>query len=149
MMRATAGRRIMLLLCLVLSECSSDKVELPPLTFVPASPPTQDAMISGVKAAVFAPSWHGPGGVRTTDSRHDLPIARACSNAISPPPRRTGSGSQISPMSRPIRAGSIWHGPGPLQSKDCQLGNVRSLAHRPAVGSFADGHLGPTAGGPD
>jgi len=49
-----------------------------------------------------------PRRVRTTDSRHDFPIAPSCSSATSSPPRRTGSGSPTSPTSRLIRAGFIW-----------------------------------------
>jgi HTH-like domain len=49
-----------------------------------------------------------PRRVRTTDSRHDLPIARICLIGTSSPPRRTGSGSPTSPTSKPIRGGSIW-----------------------------------------
>jgi transposase InsO family protein len=49
-----------------------------------------------------------PRRVRTTDSRHDLPIAPNLLVETSLPPRRTGSGSPTSPMLRPIRAGSIW-----------------------------------------
>ena len=49
-MRESGARGIMLL-CLVLSACSSDNVDLPPATYVPPSPPTQAAVISGVKAA--------------------------------------------------------------------------------------------------
>jgi hypothetical protein len=45
------GARGIMLLCLVLSACSSDNVDLPAATYVPPSPPTQAAVISGVKAA--------------------------------------------------------------------------------------------------
>jgi HTH-like domain len=47
-----------------------------------------------------------PGGPQTaaTTSRS----RRTCSSGTSQPPRRTGSGSLILLMSRPIRAGSIW-----------------------------------------
>lgn len=46
--------------------------------------------------------------VRTTDSRHEFPIAANLLSATSSPPRRTTSGSPTSPMSRLIRAGSSW-----------------------------------------
>ena len=54
--------------------------------------------------AIMAP----PRRVRTTDSRHDLPIAPnlVVRNFIAQP--RTGSGSPISPTSRPRRGGCIW-----------------------------------------
>src|SRR5882672_7646707 len=83
----------------------------------------------------------------TTDSRHDLPIAPNLLDrnftATAPNPDlarryylcRDRSGLALS-----------GHGPGPLQPKDRRLGNVRSLACRPAVGSLADGHLGAAAG---
>ena len=65
-----------MLLCLMLSACSSDKVEIggAPVVYVPPSAPTQDAVISGLKAAVsetkltaplevstVRPTDHGPG----------------------------------------------------------------------------------------
>jgi hypothetical protein len=39
------------------------------------------------------------------------------------------------------------HRPGPLQPKDRRLGNVRSLARRPAVGDLTDGDFGTAAPG--
>jgi putative transposase len=49
-----------------------------------------------------------PRRVRTTDSRHDLPIAANLIERNFSAPRRTRSGSPTSLMSRPTRAGSIW-----------------------------------------
>ena len=63
-----------MLLCLLLSACSSDKIDVPPVVYVPPSPPTQDAVITGLKAAAseakltaplevstVRPTDHGPG----------------------------------------------------------------------------------------
>ena len=49
-----------------------------------------------------------PRRVRTTDSRHDLPIAPNLIARDSRPRPRTGSGSPISPTSRPRRVGCTW-----------------------------------------
>jgi hypothetical protein len=74
-MRESSVRRG-LLLCLMLSACSSDKVEIggAPVVYVPPSAPTQDAVIAGLKAAAseakltaplevstVRPTDHGPG----------------------------------------------------------------------------------------
>jgi hypothetical protein len=51
-MRESGVRRGMLVcLLLVLSACSSDRIDIPPAVYVPPSPPTQDAVIKGLKAA--------------------------------------------------------------------------------------------------
>ena len=70
------GVRRGLLLCLVLSACSSDKIEIggASVVYVPPSAPTQDAVITGLKAAAseakltaplevsaVRPTDHGPG----------------------------------------------------------------------------------------
>ena len=70
------GVRRGVLLCLALSACSSDKVEIggAPVVYVPPSPPSQDAVITGLKAAAseakltaplevsaVRPTDHGPG----------------------------------------------------------------------------------------
>jgi hypothetical protein len=76
-MRESGVRRGMTaLLCLVLSACSSDKVEIggAPVVYVPPSAPTQNAVITGLKAAAseakltaplevstVRPTDHGPG----------------------------------------------------------------------------------------
>ena len=70
-MRASGVHRV--LIALLLSGCSSS-VEMPPVTYTAPSPPTQAAILAGVKAAVTAaklspplevsdvrPTDHGPG----------------------------------------------------------------------------------------
>jgi hypothetical protein len=58
----------------------------------------------GIRAIMARPRW-----VRTTDSRHDLPIAANLLKRNFPPLHRTGSGSQILPMVRlaPRNRGSV------------------------------------------
>lgn len=46
------------LICLTLSSCSS--VELPPVNYTPPSPPTQTAILDGVKAAAAERNLTGP-----------------------------------------------------------------------------------------
>src|SRR5215471_9051759 len=65
---------VRMLFCLVLSACSSDKIDLPPSIYVPPSPPTQDAVVRGLKTvasdaklaaplevSAARPTEHGPG----------------------------------------------------------------------------------------
>jgi hypothetical protein len=56
-----------MLLGLLLSACSSDKVEIggAPVVYVPPSAPTQDAVISGLKAAVSEAKLTAPLEVST------------------------------------------------------------------------------------
>ena len=58
------GVRRGMLLCLLLSACSSDKVEIggAPVVYVPPSPPTQNAVITGLKAAASEAKLTAPFG---------------------------------------------------------------------------------------
>ena len=87
-----------------------------------------------------------PRRVRTTDSRHDFPIAPKLidRNFTATAPNRIWL-ADITYVETDRGLALSGHGPGPLQSKDRRLGNVRSFARRPAVGSLADGHLGAAA----
>jgi hypothetical protein len=68
------GVRRGMLLCLLLGACSSEKIDVAPVVYVPPSPPTQNAVITGLKAAAseakltaplevstVRPTDHGPG----------------------------------------------------------------------------------------
>ena len=56
------GVRRGMVLCLLLSACSSDKIDVPPVVYVPPSPPTQDAVITGLKAAASEAKLTAPWG---------------------------------------------------------------------------------------
>jgi putative transposase len=64
--------------------------------------------------------------MRTIDSRHDFPIAPNLleRNFTAAAPNRIWS--PTSPISRPIRAGAIWHRHG-VQPQDRRLGDAGSL----------------------
>ncbi len=90
----------------------------------------------GIRAIMARPRW-----VRTTDSRHDLPMAP---NLLDLRRRRAEPGLACRHHLRRDRSGMALtrRGDGPLQLQDCRLGNGGSFASRPAVGSLADGDLG-------
>ena len=92
-----------MLLGLLLSACSSDKIDVPPVVYVPPSPPTQDAVITGLKAAAseakltaplevstVRPTDHGPGRffacLKGTMLPSPSPKAAADDSAHQPPP---------------------------------------------------------------
>jgi transposase InsO family protein len=85
-----------------------------------------------------------PRRARTTDSRHDFPIAANLleRNFTATAPNRIWL-ADITYVE--TDQGWLYLAAVPLQPKDRRLGNVRSLARRPAVGSLADGHLGAAA----
>lgn len=87
-----------------------------------------------------------PRRVRTTDSRHDLPIAPNLLNRnfVATAPNRIWL-ADITYVEN--RSGLALPGsdPRPLQPKDRRLGDGGSLASRPAIVGFADGHLGTAA----
>jgi hypothetical protein len=114
-MRAASNRGIMPLLCLVLSACSSDQIELPPVTYVPPSPPTQDAIISGVKAAVSEAKLSAPleiSSLRPTD--HGPGHYFLCLRGTRPP--SVAPATDASP-----RESSIFDRPTPAPTSDTRL----------------------------
>jgi hypothetical protein len=89
-----------MLLCLLLSACSSDKVEIggAPVVYVPPSAPTQNAVITGLKAAASEAKLTAPlevSTVRPTD--HGPGRFFACLKGTMLPSKATGEDSEREP----------------------------------------------------